>query len=636
MLQSLNKEQLDAVTTLGRPLLVLSGAGTGKTKVLTTKIAYIIENGFAFPNQILAVTFSNFAAREMRERLNALIPGTEAAWIGTFHAICTRILRIHADKIGINPAFTILDADDQQKVIKQILKELNLDAKMANSIVSKISRFKDKGYAPDDPRIDSRSVEAKIYKIYQERIRSYDSVDFGDLIFYTIQLFKTNKEVLDTFRKKFKYILVDEYQDTNMSQYLWLRLLAPTGEGLCCVGDEDQAIYSWRGAEVEHILRFEHDFENSLIIRLEQNYRSFGHILGAAASLISNNKRRLGKTLWTSSEKGEMVQVVRLYNGAEEARFVAKSINSLNLKGTAFNKIAILVRAGFQTREFEDQFVALAIPYKVVGGLKFYERMEIKDIIAYMRLIFQSNDSMACERIINTPKRGIGAAAVKKFYDYAFFNKTSLYEAIKNLKDSPELRTSLRKSVNEFINLIESFKLRSGLAPSEIATIIMEETGYLDQLNKENTIESMARIENLKELINVLSNFASLPQFIEHVSLVMDAPTERNENVVSIMTIHGAKGLEFDAVFLAGWEEGLFPHNLSLQEGNVEEERRLAYVALTRARQSATITYTMNRRIYNSWQSNTPSRFLYELSRDHVIGAPSRGAPSDKIRAWSM
>lgn len=617
LLSSLNREQLEAVITMGRPLLVLSGAGTGKTKVLTTRIAYIIEQGFAFPEQILAVTFSNFAARQMKERLNLLIPVVKNTWIGTFHSICAKILRIHADKIGLNPDFTILDTDDQSKIIKQILKELNLDAKMVNSFLSKISRFKDKGYLYNNPRIDLKSVEAQIYKIYQERIRSYDSVDFGDILLYVIEIFKNNPDVLDFYRKKFKHILVDEYQDTNMSQYLWLRMLAPNGDGICCVGDDDQAIYSWRGAEVDHILRFEHDFENALVIRLEQNYRSFGHILGAAAGLISNNKLRLGKTIWTTSNEGEMVQVVRIYNGLEEARFVSKTINTLLSRGIDFYQIAILVRAGFQTREFEEQFISFGIPYRVVGGLKFYERMEIKDIVAYMRLVYQSNDSMACERIINSPKRGIGASAVKKFYDYAIFNKTSLYEAAKILKDTPELRPSLRKSVNQFVDLIESFKQRK-VPPSELANIILKETGYLEQLKKENTLESMARIENVKELIIALEGFETLSSFIEHVSLVMDSAIGKTENVVSIMTIHGAKGLEFDAIFLAGWEEGLFPHNLSLHEGNIEEERRLAYVALTRAKQLAIITYATYRKVYNQWQSNVPSRFLYELPKEHT------------------
>ncbi|MCR5225083.1 MAG: UvrD-helicase domain-containing protein [Alphaproteobacteria bacterium] len=624
-LQSLNAEQYDAVVTLDRPLLVLSGAGTGKTKVLTTKIAYIIENGFAFPSQILAVTFSNRAAREMKERLFGITSSAMGVWLGTFHSICAKILRSHAEAVGISRDFTILDADDQLKVVKQILKEMNIDAKAAPGIVAKISRWKDKGISPDNPSVDKTTQEGRVYKVYQERIVSYDSVDFGDLLLYVVQIFKENPDILQTYRNRFKYILVDEYQDTNVAQYLWLRMLSPLGQGLCCVGDDDQAIYSWRGAEVGNILRFEKDFPNTKTVRLEQNYRSTGHILGAAASLISNNQMRLGKTIWTADGDGDKVIVQRVYNGYEEAQVVSEKIEQLHRKyDLDYKNAAVLVRAGFQTREFEERFIANGIPYKVVGGLKFYDRQEIKDIVAYMRLIYQPNDSLAFERIVNVPKRGIGASAVAKFYTVASEKNISLYLAAKDILEHETLRPSLKHSLDEFIKFIESMRLRHDLKSADIARIILDETGYAEALKQEKTLESQARLENLKELLQALEEFEDLPSFIEHISLVMDSPKTEEDNVVSIMTLHSAKGLEFDAVFLGGWEDGVFPHNLSIQEGNVEEERRLAYVGITRARKLTFITYALNRKIHNQWQANMPSRFLSELSPEHITHITGR------------
>ncbi|MDR0631909.1 MAG: UvrD-helicase domain-containing protein [Holosporaceae bacterium] len=618
VLDSLNPEQYEAVVTLDRALLVLSGAGTGKTKVLTTKIAHIIESGFAFPSQILAVTFSNRAAREMKERLFCLTNGFDGVWLGTFHSICARILRRHAELIGMSQNFTIIDTDDQLKIIKQILKENNIDGKISSRVASKISRWKDKGMICDDPRIDSGSLEKRIYQIYQERIVSYDSVDFGDLLLYVIEIFKKHPDVLQKYRDKFKYILVDEYQDTNMAQYMWLRMLSPFGRGICCVGDDDQAIYSWRGAEVGNILRFEKDFQNTKVIRLERNYRSKGHILGAASSLISNNTCRLGKTIWTETDQGEKIVVHRAYNGFGEAKFVADKIELMHRKGVEYSEVAILVRVGFQTREFEERFMAYGLPYRVVGGLKFYDRHEIKNVVAYMRLIYQPNDSLGFERIINIPKRGIGASAVAKFHDLARQRNISLYCAAKEMLETNALRPSLKASLGEFVKLIESVRLRKELRPADIAKIILDETGYLATLNQEQTIEAQDRIGNLKELLIALEDFEDLPTFIEHVGLVMDAPGNSSKDLVSIMTLHSAKGLEFDAVFLVGWEEGVFPHTLSLQENNVEEERRLAYVGITRAKKYAFISYAMNRKIYNQWQSNLPSRFLSEVSKDHV------------------
>lgn len=619
LLNSLNPEQLEAVSTLDKALLVLSGAGTGKTKVLTTKIAYIIENGYAFPSQILAVTFSNRAAREMKERLFGIISGADGVWLGTFHSICARILRQHSDLVGISRDFTIIDSDDQLKVIKQILKELNIDKKMANGFAAKISRWKDSGIQYNDLRINTSSSEGKIYKIYQERIRSYDSVDFGDLLMYIIQIFKENQDILQKYREKFKYILVDEYQDTNISQYLWLRMLSPSGNGLCCVGDDDQAIYSWRGAEIGNILRFEKDFVNTKIVKLERNYRSDGHILGAAASLIAKNENRLGKTIWTEGNNGEKVLIQRTYNGFEEAKIVADKIEYLHRNYTNYGNMAILVRAGFQTREFEDRMIAYGLPYKVVGGLKFYDRQEIKDIIAYMRLIYQPNDSLAFERIINVPKRGIGASTISQFHQYSIDRNISLYQAANEMLLSNVLRPTLKKSLSDFFDFMDSMKERNDLRPAEIAKIIIDETGYISALNNEQTLEAQSRIENLKELVIALEDYNDLQTFIEHVSLVMDSQKNTTNDLVNIMTLHSAKGLEFDVVFLAGWEEGIFPHTLSLQEGNLEEERRLAYVGITRARKYAFITYAMNRKIYNQWQTNMPSRFLSELSENHII-----------------
>ncbi|MDR2781887.1 MAG: UvrD-helicase domain-containing protein [Holosporaceae bacterium] len=618
MLDTLNPEQYDAVVTLDKALLVLSGAGTGKTKVLTTKIAYIIENGFAFPSQILAVTFSNRAAREMKERLHQLIDGADGVWLGTFHSVCARILRQHSDLIGIGRDFTIIDSDDQMKIIRQILKEVNLDKKISNSVASKISRWKDKAITAHDSRVDETSVEGRIYKIYQERIVSYNSVDFGDLLLYVIKLFRLHPDILQKYREKFKYMLVDEYQDTNMSQYMWLRMLSPLGKGICCVGDDDQAIYSWRGAEVGNILRFEKDFQNTKIVRLERNYRSLGHILGAASSLISKNKQRLGKTIWTESDQGEKVVVKCTYNGFDEAKFVVETVASLRKNNVQFSKIAVLVRAGFQTREFEERFVACGLPYRVVGGLKFYDRQEIRDIVAYMRLIYQPNDSLAFERIINVPRRGIGSAALASFHSVATERNVSLFRAAKEMLDAGMLKPSISKSVGAFIHLVELLRSKKTLRPAEIAKFIMDETGYLAVLNAEQTIEAQARIENLKELLIALEDFPDLPTFIDHIGLVVDSCKNSTEDVVSIMTLHSAKGLEFDAVFLVGWEDGIFPHNLSIQENNLEEERRLAYVGITRAKKYAYISYAKNRNVYNQWQANAPSRFLSELPDEHI------------------
>ncbi|MDR2766636.1 MAG: UvrD-helicase domain-containing protein [Holosporaceae bacterium] len=619
LLSPLNPQQSEAVTTLDVPLLVLSGAGTGKTKVLTTKISYIVEKGAAFPSQILAVTFGNRAAQEMKERLRQLSPDSDGVWLGTFHSICARILRLHSESIGVAENFTIMDADDQSKVIQQILRELNVDKRAANAVASKISRWKDKGIASDDDRIDGRSLEGKIYKIYQERITAYGSVDFGDLLLLVLRIFKKHPEILQKYRNKFRHILVDEYQDANMAQYLWLRMLSPLGDGLCCVGDDDQSIYSWRGAEVGNILRFETDFPNSRIIRLEKNYRSVGNILTAASALIANNENRFGKTIWTDGESGEKIILQQAYNGFDEAKMVAERIEGLRSRGIRHGQMAVLVRAGFQTREFEERFMAYGLPYRIVGGLKFYDRREIKDVIAYMRLICQPNDGLAFERIINIPKRGVGAAAIADFHARAREKNISLYAAAREISAANLLRPSVKAALEEFVRLMESLRQRKNLRPADMAKIILEETGYLRMLRQEQTLESQTRLENLNELLMALEDFEELATFIEHVSLVTDGPRNYQDDVVTLMTLHGAKGSEYEAVFLVGWEEGIFPHNLALQDGNLEEERRLAYVGLTRAKRYAFITYAANRRVHNQWQANMPSRFLSELPAEQVI-----------------
>ncbi|MDR0555425.1 MAG: UvrD-helicase domain-containing protein [Holosporaceae bacterium] len=619
ILESLNPEQCEAVVTLDKSLLVLSGAGTGKTKVLTTRIAYIIENGYAMPSQILAVTFSNRASREMKKRLLYLTRGeTDGIWLGTFHAIGAKILRQHAGLIGIKQNFVIIDTDDQMKIMKRILKEYNIDKKMASGILAKISRWKDRGMSCDNPNLDATVSEKRFYKIYQEHIIGYDSVDFGDLLLYVIEIFRKYPDVLQKYQRKFRYILVDEYQDTNLAQYMWLKLLSPSGDGLCCVGDDDQAIYSWRGAEISNILNFERDFPNTKVIRLERNYRSTGHILGAASSLISNNKNRLGKTIWTNDDPGEKVMVHKVRNGFEEALLVADKIESLHQSGVKYNEMAVLVRAGFQTREFEERFIAYGLPYRVVGGLKFYDRQEVKDVIAYLRLIYQPNDSLAFERIINVPRRGIGTIALAKFHTLANSSNISLYRASQELLGTGELRPSLRTALDGFLELIESMRLQQDLRPVDIAKNVLQRTGYFTMLDQEQSISAQGRRENLRELLIALEDFDDLQTFIEHVGLVSDSPLNSVDDCVCLMTLHCAKGLEFDVVFLVGWEDGVFPHSLSLQEQNVEEERRLAYVGLTRAKKLSFISYAASRRIYNLWQSNPPSRFLCEFCPTHV------------------
>ncbi|MBS29477.1 MAG: DNA helicase II [Alphaproteobacteria bacterium] len=638
-LAQLNDPQREAVEALDGPVLVLAGAGTGKTRVLTTRLAHLLRLGHARPYQVLAVTFTNKAAREMRERVGHLVGGpAEAIWLGTFHALGARILRRHAELVGLRDNFTILDADDQVRLLKQLLAAENLDDKRwpARVLMGVIQRWKDRALTPDKVSAadagdlaGGRLVE--LYRDYQERLKTLNAADFGDLLLHNLTIFAGNPDVLAEYQDRFQYILVDEYQDTNVAQYLWLRLLAQKHQNIACVGDDDQSIYAWRGAEVGNILRFEEDFPGAKIVRLEQNYRSTGPILGAASGLIARNQGRLGKTLWTEVNGGERVRIRGVWDGEEEARTVSDRIEDIQRHGRdgtplPLNEIAILVRAGFQTREFEERFLTLGLPYRVVGGPRFYERLELRDALAYLRVIQQPDDDLAFERIVNRPKRGIGDASVQALHVAARSAGTSLYRAAAELVTTDELRPNIRSSLG---NLITDFKRwralngdgRDGLPHPELAEMVLDESGYTEMLMNDKSPEAPGRLENLKELIVAMEEFENLAGFLEHVSLVMENTEAAGSDLVNIMTLHSAKGLEFDTVFLPGWEEGLFPHQRNMDENGLaglEEERRLAYVGLTRAKKDATILFAANRRVHGQWQSAIPSRFVDELPPEHV------------------
>lgn len=629
-LDELNPEQRQAVETTEGPLLVLSGAGTGKTKVLTTRLAYILSTMKAQPWNCLVVTFTNRAAKEMQERVQNLIGDmASSVWLGTFHRICVKILRNHAELVGLHPNFTILGEDDQKRLIKQILEAEGLDDKKypPMSFVESISRLKDKGLTVDKAQSQYRSSTLlKIYAKYQARLIELNCVDFGDILLDTLILLQSNPDVLAKYQDKFKYIMVDEYQDTNVTQYLFLRLISQKSRNLCCVGDDDQSIYSWRGAEIENIMRFQNDFEDAQIIRLERNYRSTANILNAASALIMHNSTRLGKTLRVAENSpagkygNDKIKVLSLYNGEEEAKWIADEIENLHHGGYRYSDIAVLVRTAFQTREFEEKFISEAIPYQVIGGPKFYERAEIRDILAYLRVIIQPDDDLAFERIINKPARGIGAKTIEKLQQTAREKQTSMYKAVDFMLSEGSLSGKAKSNLSELMAKFADWqKCTAAEMPADIAERVIDESGYLEMLKNDTSTESEGRIENLKELINVMSdvnNYPTLPEFLEHVSLVMDNDSTLDQNKVMLITLHSAKGLEFDVVFLPGWEEELFPHKKSLEEngsGALEEERRLAYVALTRAKQKLYITTTNCRRIYGEWRNNTPSRFLNEI-----------------------
>ncbi|GGA97503.1 DNA helicase [Brucella endophytica] len=645
-LKGLNPEQRLAVETTEGPLLVLAGAGTGKTRVLTTRIAHILSQGLAYPSQILAVTFTNKAAREMKERIGVLVGGAVEGmpWLGTFHSIGVKLLRRHAELAGIKSDFTILDTDDVIRLIKQLIQAEGLDDKRwpARTFANMIDGWKNKGLSPSEiPEGDARAFGngrgRQLYQAYQDRLTTLNACDFGDLLCHPIRIFRAHPDVLKEYHARFKYILVDEYQDTNTAQYMWLRLLAqrpkvagqPSTINICCVGDDDQSIYGWRGAEVDNILRFDKDFPGAAVVRLERNYRSTAHILGAASHLIAHNEGRLGKTLFTEAPNpdDDKVHVHAAWDSEEEARAVGEEIEQLQRKGHALNNMAILVRASFQMREFEDRFVTLGLNYRVVGGPRFYERLEIRDAMAYFRVVAQAADDLAFERIVNTPKRGLGESTIRQVHDYARARNIPMLAAAADLVATEELKPKPRSALKEVVDNFTRWQSLIDSTPhTELAEMILDESGYTQMWQNDRSAEAPGRLENLKELIRSMEEYESLRGFLEHVALVMDSEQNEDLDAVNIMTLHSAKGLEFETVFLPGWEEGLFPHQRSLDEGGrsgLEEERRLAYVGLTRAKKNLHIWFVSNRRIHGMWQSTIPSRFLEELPEAHVEVAES-------------
>jgi DNA helicase-2/ATP-dependent DNA helicase PcrA len=664
-LRGLNAPQREAVLTTEGPVLVLAGAGTGKTAALTARLAHLIATRRAWPSDILAVTFTNKAAREMRERVGRQVGDAVEGmpWLGTFHSVAAKMLRRHAELVGLQANFTILDTDDQLRLLKQLITAADLDEKRwpARSLAGLIDRWKNRGWTPRE--IDAAESEAfangkgaQLYAAYQERLKTLNACDFGDLLLHMLVILKTHRDVLQHYQQRFKYVLVDEYQDTNQSQYLWLRLLAQERKNICCVGDDDQSIYSWRGAEVANILRFEVDFPGAAIIRLEQNYRSTPHILAAASGVIANNGGRLGKTLWTEEAQGEQVSVVGVWDGPEEARRIGDEIERVQRRGDKLDGCAILVRAQFQTRELEDRFIAIGLPYRIVGGFRFYERAEIRDALAYLRVIAQPADDLAFERIVNTPKRGLGDKAVAKVRSFSRAAGVSLFSAAAQILDTDELAGAARNSLGRLVadfarwrGMLSSLsrsdgegdraKHGGGVPHAELARLVLDESGYTAMLQADRSAESAGRLENLTELTRAMEEYETLGAFLEHVSLVMENDAERDVEKVTIMTIHAAKGLEFDTVFLAGWEEGVFPSQRSLDEGgtaSLEEERRLAYVAITRARRKCFIIHAANRRIYGQWTSSIPSRFVAELPPANVAAETTMSGGESLWRAnWS-
>jgi DNA helicase-2/ATP-dependent DNA helicase PcrA len=689
-LDGLNPEQREAVETLDGPVLVLAGAGTGKTRVLTTRIAHILSQGRARPNEILSVTFTNKAAREMKMRLGQMLGQAVEGmpWLGTFHSIGGRILRFHAEMAQLKSNFTVLDVDDQVRLLKQLLQAENIDDKRwpARMLAGLIDGWKNRGLGPSQVPAGEAAVFAngkggKLYASYQERLKILNAADFGDLLLENIRIFREHPDVLRQYQHRFRFILVDEYQDTNVAQYLWLRLLSqapskpqatsavipgrvedansdaqlrieesrdsgsalsahpgmteaapssqPHPKNICCVGDDDQSIYGWRGAEVDNILRFEHDFPGAKVIRLERNYRSTGHILAAASYLIAHNEGRLGKTLRTEDVAGEKVTVTGAWDSEEEARAIGEEIEELQRAGEKLNEIAILVRASYQMREFEDRFVTLGLPYRVIGGPRFYERAEIRDALAYLRVINSPADDLAFERIVNVPKRGLGDATVQLLHDHARKRRIPLFEAARAVVETDELKPKARGSLRDLILQFDRWRAqRDGTAHTELAEIVLDESGYTEMWQKDRSADAAGRLDNLKELIRSMEEFENLQGFLEHIALVMDRDSEAEDDAVSLMTLHSAKGLEFDNVFLPGWEEGLFPSQRTLDEqgrAGLEEERRLAHVGLTRARRRAKLYFATNRRIHGTWTTTIPSRFLDELPPASVEITESKG-----------
>ena len=654
-LGQLNEAQCRAVEAIDGAILVLAGAGTGKTRVLTTRLAHILAMRRAYPGEILAVTFTNKAAREMRERLEAMIGrAADGVWLGTFHALAARILRRHAEAVGLSSNFTILDSDDQQRLLKQLIAAADIDERRwpARVLLAIIERWKDRGLVPDKVSAgeagdwaDGRAIQ--LYRDYQERLKTVNAVDFGDLLLHNLTLFTENPEILQTYQRRFRYILVDEYQDTNLAQYLWLRLLAQQHKNLCCVGDDDQSIYSWRGAEIGNILKFEADFPGALVVRLEENYRSTPEILAAAAGVIAHNRGRLGKTLWTRADEGDKLVVRGVWDAEQEARWVGEEIEALHRRKHALSEIAILVRAGFQTREFEERFIALALPYRVIGGPRFYERLEIRDALAYLRLIRQPGDDLAFERIVNQPRRGIGTATMQQLHAAARAAGLPLVEAARALVSGDGLPRAARNSLGGFLAALDRWRDEAErITHTDLVQIVLDESGYTGMWQADRSPDAPGRLENLKELVVAMAEFENLAGFLEHVSLVMDNAADSAGDMVNLMTLHSAKGLEFDTVFLPGWEDGLFPSQRSVEEHGLkglEEERRLAYVGLTRARHRVYVSFAANRRIHGQWQSTARSRFIDELPAAQTeivtemgLGAtPAWGAASGNSGGWA-
>jgi DNA helicase II / ATP-dependent DNA helicase PcrA len=649
-IKGLNAPQRDAVLTVQGPVLMLAGAGTGKTAALTARLAHIIATRAAWPSEILAVTFTNKAAREMKERVGRIIGDAVEGmpWLGTFHAIGAKMLRRHAELVGLHSNFTIIDVDDQIRVMKQLIIAADLDEKRftAKALGGLIDSWKNKGLSPSD--IDAGESErfangkgGELYAAYQARLKALNACDFGDLLLHVLTILRKHRDILEQYQTRFKYILVDEYQDTNAVQYLWLRLLAQSRKNICVVGDDDQSIYSWRGALVENILKFEKDFPGAKVIKLEQNYRSTPHILGAASGLIAHNGARLGKELWTEVPAGEKVDVIGVWDGPEEARRVGEMIEDHQRDKGSLDDCAILVRAQFQTRAFEERFISIGLPYKIVGGFRFYERAEIRDALAYLRLVNQPADDLAFERIINMPKRGLGDKAVAKVQMLARAQGMPLSAAAIDILETDEITPQARRSLSVFVKDLASWRDRASALPhAELARVILDECGYTGMLQAEKSAESAGRLENLNELARAMEEYETLGAFLEHVSLVMDNEAAADGEKVTIMTIHAAKGLEFDRTFLVGWEEGVFPSQRAMDEGglaSLEEERRLAYVALTRARRRCSIFHAANRQIYGQWTSSIPSRFISELPEAHIASETSLSGGESLWRAnWAQ
>lgn len=634
-LSYLNEQQKAAVLHTEGPLLILAGAGTGKTSVLTSRLAHIINKKLAFPNNILAVTFTNKAAKEMQLRIGNIIGKAVEGmnWLGTFHSIGTKLLRMHAELVGLKSDFTILDTDDQLKVIKEVIKLLDIDEKQfpPRLFLSFIDQCKNKGLTPERVKteIDLDFIHEKsteVYKNYQQRLKTLNSADFGDLLMLPLQILIKNEAILDKFQSTFKYILVDEYQDTNTVQYLLLRILSQKNRNIACVGDDDQSIYGWRGADVNNILNFEKDFDGSKIIRLEKNYRSTVNILGAARSLIANNIDRLGKELSSSSDDiGEKVKLVSVWSAEDEAIFISDEIDRKLISKIDLDQISILVRASFQMREIEDRLILNSIPYRVIGGPKFYERQEIRDVIAYLQLLLNQNHDLKFERILNVPKRGLGETTIRMLNDASKIYNLSLFDVSKKLIQTDELKPQQRTQLSSFIAMIENWKQKlNELDHVTLTELILEDSGYIEMWEKDKTPTSLTRIENIKELVGQIAEFNSLHEFIEHISLVLEVENDQSSSKVSLMTLHSAKGLEFDCVFMPGLEEGIFPNQRSLDEkGNsgLEEERRLAHVGMTRAKKYLYIIHSQNRRVYGNWMQSIPSRFISEISREFIDDA---------------